>query len=109
MTHKQRVLQLLKDGKPHTHHEIYGLGCIGHSRVADLRRDGHKIRAWRDGDQYVYQLEATVQPSFPAASPSTSTPNPVSSSLGANPDTQGRDEVGVLTLFTARTGPGRPW
>jgi len=43
MTHKEKVLALLSDGRPHTHHELYQLGCIAHSRVADLRRDGHVI------------------------------------------------------------------
>lgn len=56
-THKQRVLELLSDGKPHTHHELYRLGVIAHSRVADLRRDGHHIDCWRDGDDSLYQLQ----------------------------------------------------
>lgn len=56
MTHKQRVLALLSDGQPHTHHELYRLGCVAHSRVSDLRRDGHEIHQWRDGDNYFYKL-----------------------------------------------------
>jgi len=56
MTHNERVLALLSDGKPHTHHEIYGLFVIGHSRIADLRKRGHVIAMWRDGDDYIYQL-----------------------------------------------------
>ena len=55
-THKQRVLELLKDGKPHSYRAGYRLGVMLHSRVADLRRDGHDIRCWRDGDDYLYQL-----------------------------------------------------
>ena len=56
MTHNERVLALLSDGKPHTHHEIYGLFVIGHSRISDLRKRGHVIESWRDGDDYLYQL-----------------------------------------------------
>jgi hypothetical protein len=56
VTHNERVLELLSDGKPHTHHEIYGLFVIGHSRIADLRKRGHVIESWRDGDDYMYQL-----------------------------------------------------
>lgn len=56
MTHNERVLQLLADRKPHTHHEIYGLHVVGHSRVSDLRKQGHEIAQWRVGDDYLYQL-----------------------------------------------------
>jgi len=31
-----RVLALLSDGKPHSHHEIYALGCVGHSCIDEL-------------------------------------------------------------------------
>ncbi len=56
MTHNERVLDLLSDGLPHSHHEIYRLFVIGHSRVADLRKQGYRIDQWRDGDNYMYQL-----------------------------------------------------
>lgn len=56
MTHKQRVLELLSDGRPHSHMEGYRLGVMMHSRVADLRRDGYRIDCERDGDFYVYRL-----------------------------------------------------
>jgi hypothetical protein len=56
MTHNERVLNLLKDHKPHTHHELYALHVIGHSRIADLRRQGHVIAVWREGDNYLYRL-----------------------------------------------------
>ena len=112
MTHKQRVLQLLSDGKPHSHHELYGLGCVAHSRISDLRRDGHTIEQWRNGDLYLYRLvlgEAPEPPSSCAplpqvsgASPRTPALNPALSSLGAAVSTEhtsGRDGAGVLTLF----------
>lgn len=56
MTHCERVLQLLSDHKPHTHHELYALRVIGHSRIADLRRQGHVIAVWREGENYLYRL-----------------------------------------------------
>ena len=55
-TQNERVLRLLKDGKPHTHTELYRLGCVAHSRIADLRRRGHRIECWREGKAYLYQL-----------------------------------------------------
>lgn len=77
MTHKQKVLRLLADRRPHSHHELYQLGCVAHSRISDLRKDGHLIRQWRDGDLYLYQLEA-AQSSF--AAPTGASPNPPHSS-----------------------------
>lgn len=56
MTHNQRVLQLLSDGKPHTHHELYALHVVAHSRVSDLRKQGYRIEQWRDRDTYLYRL-----------------------------------------------------
>lgn len=60
MTHKQAVLRLLSDRKPHTHHELYQLGCVAHSRISDLRKDGHKIKQWRKDGAYLYQLVDTL-------------------------------------------------
>ena len=57
-TQNERVLRLLKDGKPHTHTELYRLGCVAHSRIADLRRRGHRIECWREGKAYLYRLVA---------------------------------------------------
>lgn len=56
MTHCERVLELLSDGQPHTHHELYALHVIAHSRISDLRKQGHLIEQWRDGDDYLYRL-----------------------------------------------------
>jgi hypothetical protein len=47
---------MLSDGKPHTHLELYALGTVAHSRVSDLRKKGHAIEQWRDGDLYLYRL-----------------------------------------------------
>lgn len=56
MTHNAKVLQLLADGRPHSHHELYGLHVIAHSRVSDLRRMGHFIEQWKENGDYWYQL-----------------------------------------------------
>lgn len=60
MTHKQKVLALLSDGQPHSHKEGYALGVMLHSRIADLRRDGHKIDCWRDGALSMYRLVGSL-------------------------------------------------
>lgn len=91
MTHKQRVLALLSDRKPHSHHELYALHVIAHSRIADLRRDGHEIECWRDGDLSYYRLVSLAQPeAFP------------SSTVGADGDdspASGCASDGELSLF----------
>lgn len=57
MTHCDQLLQVLSDGRPHDHRQLYALGMIVHSRVADLRDKGHTILCWRDGDTSYYQLD----------------------------------------------------
>lgn len=56
MTHNERVLHLLSDHRWHTHHEVYALHVIGHSRIADLRKRGHRIEHRRNGDVSEYRL-----------------------------------------------------
>lgn len=56
MTHDDRVLALLSDGEPHSHHELYQLRVVAHSRVASLRRKGFVIECWREDDLYLYRL-----------------------------------------------------
>lgn len=56
MTHNQRVLELLSDGEPHSHLELYDLRVIAHSRVAQLRERGYWIVCWRDDGLHWYQL-----------------------------------------------------
>ena len=48
MSDCDRLLEVLRDGKPHRHHELYALSMIVHSRVAELRKRGHVIEAWRE-------------------------------------------------------------
>lgn len=92
MTHKQKVLRLLSDREPHTHMELYALGCVAHSRISDLRRDGHQIDAWRDGDLYLYRLvgvldEAPIGPVL-SRDPLLSLPaDPPGETMGASSST----------------------
>ncbi len=106
MTHNNRVLNLLKDGKPHSHHELYALHVIAHSRVSDLRKQGYAISQWRDGDDYLYQLvgepvlggrDTDSEPSRPPsvghdAQPGRPAPPPERTRAG-------RPEAEVLALF----------
>lgn len=93
MTHKQAVLRLLSDHKPHTHHELYALGCVAHSRVSDLRADGYRIEQWRDGDHYLYQLVTLDEPEAPHGVGSGS------SSVPAIPSPPPESSSGTLLLF----------
>lgn len=114
MTHKQKVLRLLSDGEPHTHHELYALGVMGHSRVSDLRKDGHRIDKSRNqyGD-YVYRLVTLDEPANPAGGLDADS-GPVSLAAGSSsvpasafpPGDEGdRDGAsGTLLLFPT---PGR--
>lgn len=44
MTQKQRILEVLSDGRWHTATELYRTGCVLHSRISDLRnKDGYTI------------------------------------------------------------------
>lgn len=80
MTHTKRVLALLSDGKPHTHLELYALGVIAHSRVADLRKQGHDIACWTANDHgervSVYQLVGSSAPPGDDDLPERPTPDP---------------------------------
>jgi len=59
-TQCERILALLADGKWHLAAEVYRLGCIAHSRIAELRSRGHVIECERcDGEgaaAYRYRL-----------------------------------------------------
>lgn len=56
VTHKQKMLAILKDGRPHTHLEFYHQGIMAHCRSPELRDEGHDIRVWREDGLYLYQL-----------------------------------------------------
>lgn len=56
VTHTQQVLALLSDRQPHSHHEMYELRVMAHSRVADLRRMGYTVECWREHGIYWYRL-----------------------------------------------------
>lgn len=63
-TDADRLLAVLSDGRAHSHLELYALGMIVHSRVADLRKRGHDVQTWREnhpnGTRYWYQLAAPL-------------------------------------------------
>lgn len=52
----QRILAVLRDGRPHRSNDLYRLGTVAHSRIAELRGRGYRIDCWRDGDTYYYRL-----------------------------------------------------
>lgn len=56
VSHDELVLDLLSDGKPHEHMELYGLGVMARSRVASLRRKGYDIPCVKTGGEYIYRL-----------------------------------------------------
>ena len=101
VTQKQAVLRLLSDHKPHTHHELYALGCVAHSRVSDLRADGHVINQWRLGDKYLYQLVDTLDEPEVAGSSSgsSSVPTADGADLLAGSPSPLLEQTGTLVLF----------
>jgi hypothetical protein len=56
VTHCDQLLQVLSDGRPHDHRQLYALGMIVHSRISDLRRRGIPINHWRENGTSFYQL-----------------------------------------------------
>jgi hypothetical protein len=56
VTHCDQLLQVLSDGRPHDHRQLYALGMIVHSRIADLRKRGHDITHWREDGTSFYKL-----------------------------------------------------
>lgn len=53
----QKILELLQDGREHSHTELYRLHCIAHSRVSERRKRGHNIKCEREHETYWYWLE----------------------------------------------------
>lgn len=88
-----RLFEVLADGRPHDHTELYALGMIVHSRIADLRQqhgctiDQHReSRGGAAGGRakrvYVYQLAGVAQPvERRAASPEVAGSTPASRSF----------------------------
>ena len=42
-----RILELLSGGDWIDHHRLYEIGCVAHSRIAELRARGHEIEQRR--------------------------------------------------------------
>lgn len=74
MSQCERILAVLADGREHSHHEFYGW-CVFHSRVAELRKRGHRIEQRREGDVYLYRLVEQSAPVGDLAA-SSSAPHP---------------------------------
>ena len=125
MTHAEKVLALLSDGKPHTHHEGYALGVILHSRVSDLRRAGHTIDHWREtvnGETVsVYRLrgldeteasdgtDGVPRPAGPVSSSPSELAGPPSIATSLSPRAgalAGTGDVAPSTAGTGRPGGG---
>jgi hypothetical protein len=66
----ERILDLLSDGRFHSHHELYALGCIAHSRLAELRERGHAIEQRRVtvNGRPVWEYRLTSRPEHPHSS-----------------------------------------
>lgn len=79
------MYELLSDGNAHSHHELYALNVIAHSRISELRRRGFVIEQWREHDArsgelfYWYRL--------------TSVPEDVDAALRGSPPRSQREDV----------------
>jgi hypothetical protein len=69
VTHCDQLLQVLSDGRPHDHRQLYALGMVVHSRVNDLRSKGHTILCWREGDTSFYQYVSELTERVTVANP----------------------------------------
>jgi hypothetical protein len=110
---KGRILEILGDGQPHSHHEFYGF-CVLHSRISELRRRyGYDIRCWRDGDDYLYQLggvrESDLVPATGGADrdrPTRGQPSTAVPPASTTPETAEADVAG-LGHSPPSIGPGQ--
>ncbi len=71
MTHNERVLNLLSDGEPHSHHELYALFVVAHSRISDLRKRGYQIECWNIAGTHWYRLVGGLDDGHLCLSPGT--------------------------------------
>ena len=68
MTGKQQALEILADGVPHSHRELYSRLRANPNVISKLRKDGHFIHTWRAGGEWWYQLRYSP-PSRPKPAP----------------------------------------
>jgi hypothetical protein len=91
----QRILSLLGDHRWHTHRELYALGCVAHSRLADLRKRGYEIEKRHhvtNGETiYEYRLPdgeveegASVALTTSVQAEASAPPSPVVDKIGLN-------------------------
>jgi hypothetical protein len=72
-SHCAKLLAALSDGKPHDHRELYGLGIMVHSRIADLRAHGYEVAQWsaRENGERLYCYQIVGWPLEPVEEPSS--------------------------------------
>jgi hypothetical protein len=107
-TDNYRLFMALRSGEPKSHHELYALHMIVHSRASDLRlKHGCLIDTWRDGGSTMYQLRSVagaVQtpgetaataavPGPPASGPSSMTSGGPSPDAAVGPTGAGPDPI----------------
>lgn len=85
MTHNERVLQLLSDGEPHSHHELYDLRVVAHSRVSSLRKQGHVIEHWVEAGLHWYRLLGGLSDGCGTGVPQSPEGHPASPAAVAEP------------------------
>jgi len=56
VTGKQQALEILGDGKPHSHRELYSRLRGNPNVISKLRKDGHNIVTVRHQGEWWYQL-----------------------------------------------------
>jgi hypothetical protein len=47
LSQNDQILELLAGGQWVGHHRLYEIGCVAHSRIAELRSRGHEIEQRR--------------------------------------------------------------
>jgi hypothetical protein len=62
MTGKQQALEILRDGEPHSHRELYRELRANPNVVSKLRKEGWLISCTRRDGGYWYRLEAEPRP-----------------------------------------------
>ena len=102
MSQCSRVLEVLRDGRPHSIQEIHErAGTMRlNSRISDLRALGYFIEYFRKDGLHTYQLRAVREGEVAADAHSVDSASP----LGLSSAEQSNPDVGVGA--TSEAGPG---
>lgn len=70
MNRADRLLAVLKDGRPHSRREIQERAgfFLTNNAASELRKQGHKIEQHREGDLYLYTLTSPLREGDPPTS-----------------------------------------